>query len=566
MNRNTYEVPQNQLYGKHEFKDRIDNEVCCSNRSYGSSTKQYNGIECNFIGYLFNSAELANLIRRKDLQHDHTLLICHLYRIFGVQSFSKLRGYFCFSIHDKFEKTTLLVRDKVGTYKIFYFSDSDAFIYSSNIRLILGNLGSNSKLISSKNINLYLTFQYFPTTYTPFEHIHQVEAGKYISINGDGITSHRYWDIRDFKSEISDLELLNNLQDHYQEILSAFSGSMSVGAFCSGGVDSTVNQLMLKSLQKTFIALTVSFAEEEFDELIYAEAVAQHLNIEHIVENVCEENVYSIKEAVACMSLPIADQAVLPTYALVENNHHDIDLIFSGEGGDELWGPPRRWEDNNSLLEDYTDNENSLAADYIKLIECCNATFREAILLEDISREEIESAPRKIVTSIFKECTQKDTFFLLKYLQLKTWLPCNVISKDFDICSHFGVLPLFPLCSPGLQQNMFSMYSNSHFSRCVSKSFLRSLYQHTFPELVVNKAKHKFLVPIRNWRSQKFLSLIRNTLLGSYSFVKSYFDSNFMEKCINDYKLGLPDVERPLWSILILELWLKDVLGIDTPK
>ena len=102
---------------------------------------------------------------------------------------------FAFALFDKEKNNIYLVRDRFGQKPLYYYMDSNSFIFSSEIKVICKYLGK--KISGSlENLSDYLALSYFPGTKTPFNDIFKVPAGSFIKINLDKLSkeSNKYWE------------------------------------------------------------------------------------------------------------------------------------------------------------------------------------------------------------------------------------------------------------------------------------------------------------------------------------------------------------------------------------
>src|SRR5690606_32838170 len=119
-----------------------------------------------------------------------------------------------------------------------------------------------------------------------------------------------------FKDAVDILD--NTLKDATKLRLIA---DVPVGVFLSGGVDSSlIAALATKSTKKTVKTFSVKFREEGFDESIYAQQVADHLNTEHhVIECDYEEGKALITNFCYYYDEPFSDSSALPSMLLAKH-------------------------------------------------------------------------------------------------------------------------------------------------------------------------------------------------------------------------------------------------------
>src|SRR5690606_10309337 len=112
-----------------------------------------------------------------------------------------------------------------------------------------------------------------------------------------------------------------------------------VGAFLSGGVDSTMIVALMTQLSGHVKTFTIGFDEANFDESRHAQAVADHLGTDHVTRQLSmSEALKLIDQLPTDFGEPFADPSALPTRLVSETARSSVTVSLSGDGGDELFG------------------------------------------------------------------------------------------------------------------------------------------------------------------------------------------------------------------------------------
>ncbi|MCX5673854.1 MAG: asparagine synthase-related protein [Planctomycetota bacterium] len=125
-----------------------------------------------------------------------------------------------------------------------------------------------------------------------------------------------------------------------QAVRRRMSDTHDVGAFLSGGLDSSMNvAVMAQNSSKPVKTFSIRFSPSEFDESPYARLVASAFGTDHhefvIDQAACME---PLPEMVWAMEEPILDYSYVPTFHLAKATKQEVDVVISGDGPDHLLG------------------------------------------------------------------------------------------------------------------------------------------------------------------------------------------------------------------------------------
>ena len=136
-------------------------------------------------------------------------------------------------------------------------------------------------------------------------------------------------------------------QSRYDEITAVLEDSVAkhmradvtVGAFLSGGIDSTAIAALAMRHNPRLITFTTGFEREGFSEIDVAVASAEAIGARHITKVVSQaEFVAALPEIVWYLDEPVADPALVPLFFIAREARKHVKVVLSGEGADELFG------------------------------------------------------------------------------------------------------------------------------------------------------------------------------------------------------------------------------------
>ncbi len=301
----------------------------------------------SFNGEIFNYVELRpeleKLGHRFKTKSD-TEVIVHAYEEWGKDCVQRFNGQFAFAIYDKNKRSLFLVRDRMGIRPAYYTIHNNRFYFASEMKSIFCDPSIPRKFDLTALDETFAWWTSAPPR-TPFENINELEAGCWIEIVNGKMTKGRYWrmdypETFDYSRPIEDYaeELKDLLTDSVRLRLRA---DVPVGAYLSGGLDSSVTTALVRKIDKTRLeTFSVAFSDKAFDESEFQEQMAKHLGTSHHTINCDYKSIAeSFPTVIWHTERPIVRTAPTPLYllsGLVRKN--DFKVVLTGEGSDEVLG------------------------------------------------------------------------------------------------------------------------------------------------------------------------------------------------------------------------------------
>ena len=301
-----------------------------------------------FNGEIFNYIELREeLIRKghKFATRSDTEVILHLYQEKGESCVEQLNGQWAFAIWDATRQKLFLSRDRYGVRPLFYTRTPDSFAFASEIKAMFAGLDIPREL-DLEGLDQIFTFWVTLPPRTTFRNISQLPPGHSLVFEKGEVRTRAYWkfsycqenSVSEGQEKQLSEDLLNLLLDATKVRLRS---DVSVGAYLSGGLDSTViaglaHQLVGDRL-RTF---SVSFEDPEFDESPYQQAASRYLHTQHSDIPCSYQDIADVFPDVVWHSeQPVLRTAPAPMLLLSRLVHQSgFKVVLTGEGADEILG------------------------------------------------------------------------------------------------------------------------------------------------------------------------------------------------------------------------------------
>jgi len=301
-----------------------------------------------FNGEIFNYVELREeLIKKghKFATRSDTEVLLHLYAEEGDDCVQRLNGQWAFAIWDVIRERLFISRDRLGVRPLFYTQTANGFLFASEIKALLACPEVECEL-DLHALDQIFTFWFALPPRTAFRNIWQLPPGHSLVLEGGRLRVWAYWRLEfapeDDKTADGQERLTEELQDLLLDATRIrLRSDVPVGAYLSGGLDSTFITALIKKLRgdnlRTF---SVSFEDSEFDESPYQTEASEFLRTQHSsVRCTCEDIARVFPEVIWHTEQPIIRTAPAPMFLLsnlVRNSGFKV--VLTGEGADETLG------------------------------------------------------------------------------------------------------------------------------------------------------------------------------------------------------------------------------------
>jgi len=445
------------------------------------------------------------------------------YLHWGEAVVERLDGMFAFAIHDAQDGSVFLARDRLGIKPLFWGEHAGGFIAASTLAPFFA-FAAFPKKLDAEGLRDYLAFQVPLAPHTLVRDIHALPPGACLRRKaGSSGAARQWWTIPDATEKAPAREVLVEETDHLltQAVKDQLVADVPLGAFLSGGIDSSlVVHYMAQAGAKPLKTFSVRFAEAGFDESPHARAVAERYATEHHVLDAPELDADTLATALADLDQPLADPAYIPTWALSRLTRQHVTVALSGDGGDELFGGYPRFLDSADRYPDCAGKRLLRALLHHGLAPA--GLTRRALAGPDLllyRRVELGDYPssrkdlrRYLAPEVASACRPQATLELWRELasahggydrgallraDLWTYLSENCLVKTDRASMAHGLEVRVPLLSNALQERMLRLPAEVHFDHGGGKALLRALARRHLPEVVWNRKKHGFSVPLR---------------------------------------------------------------------
>lgn len=542
-----------------------------------------------FNGEIYNYLEL-----REELRAGHGAIfatdgdgeaIVAAYHYWGAAALSRLRGMFAFALWDTVRRELFCARDPFGIKPLFMATGPGGTAVGSEKKCLL-DLADAVGLdlgIDTRALQHYTVLQYVPEPETLHRGVRRLESGCYAVIRpGEAPKTHRY-----FEPKFSAVPFrAGSEQARYDEITAVLEDSVAkhmradvtVGAFLSGGIDSTAIAALAIRHNPRLITFTTGFEREGFSEVDVAVASAEAIGARHVTKVVSQaEFVEALPEIVWYLDEPVADPALVPLFFIAREARKHVKVVLSGEGADELFGGYTIYREPLSLKAfDYLPKgvRKSLGKASRPLPEGMRGKsllHRGSLTLEEryygnarsFSDEQLRAVlpdfnpgwtHTDVTSSVYAQSQGWDPVARMQHIDLFTWLRGDILVKADKMTMANSLELRVPFLDPEVFAVASRLPYDQKITRTTTKYALRRALEPIVPAHVLNRAKLGFPVPIRHWlRSGELLEWANEMVATSQA--GHLVDLAGVRTMLEEHRTGVSDHSRRLWTVLIFLLW-----------
>jgi asparagine synthase (glutamine-hydrolysing) len=443
----------------------------------------------------------------------------------------------------------------------------------------------------------YLALGYVPDPRCIYRGIRKLPPGHWLTWRaGEPEPAVRqYWDVPFNRNadvtEDAAVAQLRRLLD--ESVASQMVADVPLGAFLSGGVDSSaVVASMSRASPQPVRTCSIGFDHAGFDETVYARQVAQYLHTQHFEQRVSADDYTLLDTLAAIYDEPFSDSSALPTYRVCELARTQVTVALSGDGGDENFAGYRRyrlhaWESSlrarlplavrkpvfgllgrlypkadwaprplraKTTLQALTRDDVEA---YFHTVSTTSMAMRQRLYSASFRRELQGYSALEVFRAHAKHAPTDHPLLLAQYLDLKTWLPGDILTKVDRASMAHSLEVRVPLLDHRLVEWASSLPPGLKLKGGTGKYIFKKALEPDLPHDVLYRAKMGFRVPLATWLRGPLAQRAREALLTGAVAACGYFEPSVLDRLLREHIAGHRDHSATLWSLLMLDAFLR---------
>ncbi|ORW12269.1 asparagine synthase (glutamine-hydrolyzing) [Mycobacterium kyorinense] len=542
-----------------------------------------------FNGEIYNYLEL-----RAELAADYGAVfatdgdgeaIIAAYHHWGTDALTRLRGMFAFALWDSAAGELFCARDPFGIKPLFVATGTAGTAVASEKKCLLelAEVIGFDTSIDERAVQHYTVLQYVPEPETLHRGVRRLESGCYLRVRpGAEPETTRYFVPRFAVAPIT----RGTEQARYDEITAVLEDSVAkhmradvtVGAFLSGGIDSTAIAALAIRHNPKLITFTTGFEREGFSEIDVAVASAEAIGARHVAKVVSpDEFVAALPEIVWYLDEPVADPALVPLFFVAREARKHVKVVLSGEGADELFGgytiyreplslkpfdylPPRLRRGVGKMSKPLPTGMRGKSLLHRGSLTLEERYYGNARSFSDDQLRDVlpgfrpEWTHTDVTAPVYAQSAGWDPVARMQHIDLFTWLRGDILVKADKMTMANSLELRVPFLDPEVFAVASRLPSQAKITRRTTKYALRRALEPIVPAHVLNRPKLGFPVPIRHWLRAGELLEWAYAMTDS-SQTDHLVDIAEVRRMLDEHRCGAMDHSRRLWTVLIFMLW-----------
>ena len=541
-----------------------------------------------FNGEIYNferlRLELEGLGHRFRSRTDSEVIV-HAYEQWGTACVDRFIGMFAFAIWDDEHRTLFAARDRLGIKPLYYQQTGGSFRFASELKALVAIPGGPRE-IDREALWHYLARGYVSPPRTIYKDARSLPPGHVATWSAEtrALEIRRYWDPVEAYArgrlaaatpspDDASAELEAILRD---AVTLRLRSDVPIGAFLSGGIDSSVVAALMASVAGTTVkTFTIGFAERAYDEAPHARQIATHLGTDHHELRATDAQAMDFIPRLADhYDEPFADSSALPTYLISLLARQHVTVALSGDGGDELFGGYEHYKTIGQRLQ-IARRVPAMAGQWLGKLGRARGGQRvdRALASLPLASEperffdyfasiwrpfELErlapgvAEPSAASASRLNGADSDLAIFMMSDLQ--RYLPDDILTKVDRASMAVSLEARVPLLDHRVVEFVLSLADEVRVPAGRPKALLRSVLSRYVPDALVDRPKQGFAVPLDAWLRGPLRGLLTDYLASDRLRREGLFDPAVVETWVNRFLAGEIGHAR-VWVLLVYQMW-----------
>jgi asparagine synthase (glutamine-hydrolysing) len=572
-----------------------------ANQPFKDPTGNYTII---FNGEIFNFKSLKNDLINQGVifrTESDTEVLLNLFIKEGQSCLNKLNGFFSFAIYNNLSDELFIARDRYGIKPFLFSLHDDYFCFASEMKALL-------KFEIEKEIDKAALMQYFHLNYIAgnhsiFKSVNKLPPGHFATLKKNKLSIEPYYQIASTPgAQTNNLNFEQSCNKLYQLLNDAVElrmiADVPLGAFLSGGIDSSVVTALAAKHTKHLNTFSIGFKDEPlFDETSYAQLVAKKCNTNHTVFSLTNNNLFeNLHDMLSYLDEPFADSSALNVFILSQQTRKKVTVALSGDGADEMFAGYNKHAAAFAVINNQYQIKHlkHLSPIFKMLPQSRNSKYGNLIRQFDklTTGARLNDAERYWRWAGFYDETQLLKLFHPEFLKkednknylldksdllsafsvnqsqsmneilltdMKMVLAGDMLTKVDSMTMANSLEVRVPFLDYRVVDFAFSLPDKFKIDAKNRKIILKETFKKDLPTEIFYRSKKGFEVPLLKWFQSDLKSFITDDLLSEKTInEQKIFNYSYIKALLNKLFSSNPgDSVAKIWALVVFQNWYK---------
>jgi asparagine synthase (glutamine-hydrolysing) len=568
------------------------------------------GLVLVFNGEIYNYRELRHELSVSGVRfrtNSDTEVLLEAWRRWGPQCLGRLRGMFAFALYDERTEMLALVRDPFGIKPLFYASLDGGVAFASELKGLRPIVGTPK--IDASAVVASLLYSWIPDSRCVWQGVRKLEAGTWLQVTPRGSRLLQWWDPqKELVSADEPAPTVDELRAVLTDSVAAHMvADVPVGAFLSGGLDSSLLSVLVAQHTSNIHAYTVSFRPQDQrfeampDDLVHARRVAADYGLTLHEVQVAPDVSSLLPDMVRILDEPIGDAAAVNAYLIcAAAREAGVKVLLSGMGADELFAGYRK---HYACL--LTGRYRRLPAPARHAVRSCvqrlpvandrrgyrsirwakrflsfaelpeEAAFRRSYTHYDVRGLQGLLVPElwpliddlvEEHADVYRQGPQHDQVNRMCFTDTRLFLPGLNLAYTDRASMAASTEVRVPFVDSRVVRAAFALPGDRKIVGRRRKVALKEAAELWLPKQIVHRPKALFSAPLRAWVRRDLQEMVEDLVARGSLVTSGMVDKSRVRSMIDEDRVGVADWSKEIWQLLTLEEWYRQHTAARTEE
>ncbi len=134
-------------------------------------------------------------------------------------------------------------------------------------------------------------------------------------------------------------------------------------------------------------------------------------------------------------------------------------------------------------------------------------------------------------------------------------MPGDILAKVDRASMACGLEVRAPFLDASLVDELQRLPSSYKYGNRISKRLLKAAVRHRLPSSILGRPKKGFGIPVARWLRGPLGPMMDSFLASERIEKQGLFCAREIDRRIGEHRAGVRDHRKPLWTLLMFQLW-----------